>query len=854
MKSSKYNFKLIEENRYKKWLDKNYFQTENDLKKTPFTIMMPPPNITGQLHLGHAWNNILQDIIIRNKKMLGYDVLFLPGMDHAGIATQAKIKQKLKEEGFDDKKITKDIFLKYSILWKEKYFSIIRSQWSNLGLFIDYKYERFTLEPSLKETVSKVFIQLYQDNLIYRDYKIINWDPVLQTTISNIEVDYRKVEGKLFYLKYFFVHDNDLFLEVATTRPETIFADQALAVHPDDLRYNTFIGKKVLVPYTNSVIDVIGDISVDVNFGSGVVKITPAHDENDFQIGKKNNLKNVTCINKNGTMNEIALKYQNLKILICREKIINDLKKDNLVSKEENYNHYVGFSSISNSLIESRVSLQWFLRTKKIYSFFSKEEKINFFPKRFSKVFDNWFINAEDWCISRQLWWGHPLPVWYKDNQVKVQEKKPEGGFIRDPDVLDTWFSSSLWPLLTLGWPNFKNNLFARRFPLDVLVTGYDILTFWVTKMFLQSTYFVKKIPFRNVLLHGLVRDQKFQKMSKSKGNGVIPEEIIKKYGTDTLRWFLTTSVSNGSDLSFNEKKIMNSWNFINKLWNISRFIQANIFIKEINFQEENLFLPEKALLFQLSELIKEINMLYKKYEFDKIGQLLYHFVWEDFGNWFLEFLKVFKKNINSQKLFLFVLNSILKLLHPFIPFITDAIFEELNFNESIIKSSWPNLNYSNKEDFYFFQSLKKLIIKFRGFKKNNKINELYIQELYIKTSLEKIKKLEYLMPFLSKFFQVNQVKLINNVLDNDFFELFIEQDFSILINKKIEKFNYNSKIYKNLKKQKEILLSEIQRSENILNNNCFLEKANPKKVQEEKDKYQKYLKQYQDFIKNNNI
>ncbi|WP_284928403.1 valine--tRNA ligase [Candidatus Phytoplasma sp. AldY-WA1] len=854
---AKYSFQTIEKERYQKWLNKDYFRTENNLKKQVFTIVIPPPNITGKLHLGHAWNNTLQDILVRRKKMLGYDILFLPGMDHAGIATQNKIKQKLREEGFLDQNLTKEIFLKYASLWKEDYSKIIREQWASLGLFLDYKYEKFTLDSPLTKTVEKVFIKLYKDNLIYRDYKIINWDPVIKTTLSNIEVNYREIQGKLFYLKYFLFNDSNLFLEVATTRPETIFADQALAVNPEDSRYCDWIGKKVLIPFTNRVISVITDDSVDMEFGTGVVKITPAHDENDFRIGKKNNLKSILCINENGTMNEIAEKYQNLSILECRQKLINDLEKINLLSMIKEHKHMVGFSSISGSMIEPRLSLQWFLKMKELSSFVLKQHNINFFPQRFLKIFNNWLLNVEDWCISRQLWWGHSIPVWYKNEEIKVQVEDPGNGFVQETDVLDTWFSSSLWPLNTLGWDQENNDFFERRFPVDVLVTGYDILTFWVTKMVIQSFYLTKKKPFKNVLLHGLVRDSKGQKMSKSKGNGIEPREIIDKYGTDVLRWFLTTNVSNGSDLCYDENKIINNWKFINKIWNISRLIKLNLQTLETDFNEELLLFPEKALLTHFSKLIKKIDSLYERYEFHIIGELLYHFIWEEFGNFFLEFLKVFlkkeKEYLNTQKFLLFILKNILKLLHPFIPFVTDAIYEDLTLGKSIVHSSWPKIDYSDLKSLDDIQSLKTLIMQFRNWRHLRKINKNNLFTLYIETLSEKNKELKIFSSVLETFFQVNKVKIINS-LDENYVCLFSEKNISIWIDKKNWQKINNTAIKDNLKQQKEMLLKEIKRSEEILGNNSFIEKANPNKIKLEREKYQKYLNKYQKLNKNDTI
>ncbi|MFR0367997.1 valine--tRNA ligase [Candidatus Phytoplasma palmae] len=866
----KYDFLNIEKGRYKIWLEKNYFETEKKNNKPNFTIVIPPPNITGKLHLGHAWNNVLQDILIRRKKMLGFNVLFLPGMDHAGIATQSKIKQKLKQEGFLEKDLTKEIFLKYANLWKKKYAENIRSQWARLGLSLDYKNEKFTLDKELCKVVEKVFIKLYKENFIYRDYKIINWDSVLQTTLSNVEVSYKEIDGKLFYLKYFISKnkneikekiENNFFLEVATTRPETIFADQALMINPSDKRYKDLVGKKFFIPNTKIEIPLISDESVDINFGTGVVKVTPAHDENDFKVGKKNNLKNISCINKNGTMNDNALEYRNLKILDCRKKLIEELNLKNFVAKIEDYKHSVGISTISGSMIEPRLSLQWFLKTKQLSLFCLKQHKINFFPKRFLNIFNNWLKNFEDWCISRQLWWGHPIPAWYKNNEIKIQSEDPGNGFVKEKDVLDTWFSSSLWPLSVLGWNNDNNefSLFENRFPLDVLVTGYDILTFWVSKMVLQSMYLTNQIPFKDVCLHGLVRDIKGKKMSKSKGNGIDPIQIINKYGTDSLRWFLSTNSSVGSDLYFDEKKIKNSWNFINKIWNISFLIKNNIFTNKTNFKKESLLLPEKALLTKLCQLIKKHNFLYDVYEFNTIGHELYHFIWEEFSNWVLEFLKFSLKedkknsNLNTHKFLLYILKSILKLLHPFIPFVTDFIYENLTNKESILHSQWPKLDYNDQESLKEFNCLKKIIIQMRNFRQNYQLSSKELLKLYIQAPKLQIQKLEILIIPLKKFLKASEIELIENIKDNNqYFCLFSEENFSLFMEKKIFLNLNKGKMENNFLERKKNILFEIKRSENILNNKMFLTKANSKKIQEEREKYQKYLDQYNKLVKNN--
>ncbi|MDV3205513.1 MAG: valine--tRNA ligase [Weeping tea tree witches'-broom phytoplasma] len=862
---SKYNFKSIEKDRYQNWLNKKYFKTDNNAGKKPFTIVIPPPNITGNLHLGHAWNNILQDILVRRHKMLGYDVLFVPGTDHAGIATQIKIKKKLKAEGWSEQKLTKEIFLEYAEIWRKEYISNIHQQWKALGLHLDYDYERFTLDQGFNEAVTKVFIQMYQKKLIYRDYKIVNWDSLAQTTISDTEVSYKEIEGKMFYLKYLLVdacHLNREAVEVATTRPETIFVDQALMAHPDDKRYKDLIGKKVFIPDSNIKIPIMTDSYVDMSFGTGLLKVTPAHDFNDFIIGKKHNLKAVLCINPDGTMNKLAQKYQGLDRFICREKLVSDLMQKNLVSKVASYTHSVGFASVSGSVIEPRLSLQWFLKTKEISKLILEKHKINFFPGRFLKSFNDWLSNVEDWCISRQLWWGHSIPVWYKENhEMKVQLKDPGDGFVKDSDVLDTWFSSALWPLCTLGWPDKDMSLFQRRFPINVLITGYDILTFWVSKMVLQSMYLTQQIPFKHVLLHGLVRDEKGDKMSKSKENGVDPLEIIDRYGVDALRWFLATNSSPGSDLYYSETKMLSSRNFINKLWNISRFVQLNVQIPpQTNFKTELLSLPEKFLLTQLSKLMYKTNLSYSKYEFNFIGDFLYSFVWEDLANWGLEFWKIsFKNNLldkselfdNTRKFLLYVLQIVLQMLHPFIPFVTDAIYETLGFKQSIINEKLPRLSYCDQESFDTFAIIKEVIVKMRNFRQKNKITDRFLLPLCIVTSIHKINAFKLLLSTLTILLKASLIDFQDKFPDSNYKLLFFSKEIYVFLDSKVFREIQNVSLKENLSQQIKKLLKEIERSKKILSNVSFLQKANKLKIKEEKEKYYRYLDQYRKLTEN---
>ncbi|MDO8054073.1 valine--tRNA ligase ['Opuntia sp.' phytoplasma] len=860
--NNKYDFKIIEKNQYVDWLKYKELQKKSNFSNLPnFTIVIPPPNITGKLHLGHAWNNILQDNLVRRKMLTGYNVLFVPGMDHAGIATQIKIKQQLQEKGFCISDLTKELFLKYADEWQQKYMKDIRQQWRDLGLLLDYDYEQFTLNSSISSTVEKVFVSLYKEGLIYRDYKIINWDSSAQTTLSDTEIHEREIAGKLFYLKYFFINDgclSDNFIVVATTRPETIFGDQAIMCHPSDKRYRHFIGKKVLVPGTDLIIPIIADKYVDMSFGSGLLKVTPAHDFDDFQLGQKHNLKSVLCINPDGSMNHLAKQYQGLDRFVCREKLILDLDKQNFLFKVENYNHSIRVANISGIIIEPRLSLQWFLKTKELSQLILKKHKINFFPKRFLILFNQWLTKIEDWCISRQLWWGHPIPAWYnQNNEIKVQIDDPGNGFVRDSDVLDTWFSSSLWPLCALGWPE-NQQLFQKHFPIDVLVTGYDILTFWVVKMVLQSIFFVKQIPFKDVLLHGLIRDSQGHKMSKSKGNGLNPKDIIDQYGIDSLRWCLTTNSSPGLDFYFDVNKIISSWKFANKLWNIGFFIKNNLKMTKTDFSKNELLLPEKFLLTKLSILLEKIDVLYDKYEFSVIGKLIYNFVWDEFANWGLEFYKIcwqdIKKNCeliaNSHKVIIYIWKSILLVLHPFMPFITDALYKELGLGNSIITEKLSPVRFNDLTSLSIFESLQRLITKMRQFRQINSLNKLFLLELYLEIPATYLNEFQIILFEIKKWFKACDIQLgkispcVNKYellfADQNIF-LFIKKDILLTINQKSNNTNLNSQINQ--------ILYELKRSENLLKNKSFLNKADKCKVQEEKEKYTKYLLQYQKLI-----
>jgi len=550
----KYNHKEVESGKYDFWLKGDYFKS-GDLSKEPFSIVIPPPNVTGKLHLGHAWDNTIQDIIIRRKRMQGYDALYLPGMDHAGIATQAKVDAKLREEGTTRYEIGREKFLEKAWAWTNEYSGHIREQWEALGISVDYSKERFTLDEGLNKAVTEVFIKLYKKGLIYRGERIINWDVQAKTALSNIEVEHKELEGAFYYFKYM-LEDGSDYLEIATTRPETMYADTALMVHPEDERFRDFVGKNAYIPGTDRLIPIIQDSYVDIEFGTGCVKVTPAHDPNDFEVGKRHNLDMPLCMEEDGVMNSLAHKYEGMDRFECRKACVKDLTESGLCTKVEKLIHNVGHSERTGVIVEPRLSKQWFVNMKPLSKEATENSEVEFIPSRFEKTFLRWMDGTYDWCISRQLWWGHRIPAWYKDEEIYVGKDKPEGeGWKQDEDVLDTWFSSALWPFSTLGWPDNTEDL-QRYYPNSVMVTGYDIIFFWVARMIFQGLEFTGKSPFKQCLIHGLIRANDGRKMSKSLGNGVDPLDIKKQYGIDTLRYFLTTNSAPGADLRFEIEKV----------------------------------------------------------------------------------------------------------------------------------------------------------------------------------------------------------------------------------------------------------------------------------------------------------
>lgn len=730
MLEKKYDHKMVEEGKYENWLNHKYFES-GDMSKKPYAIVIPPPNVTGKLHLGHAWDTTLQDIIIRFKRMQGYDALWVPGMDHAGIATQAKVDAKLKDMGINPRSLKRTEWLKYAWDWKNEYAENIHKQWAKMGLSLDYTKERFTLDSGLSDAVKHVFVTLYNEGLIYRGERIINWDPQAMTALSNEEVIYKDVPGAFYHIKYF-IEGTDDYLEVATTRPETLFGDTAVAVNPNDERYKDLIGKNVVLPIVNKLIPIIGDEHADPEFGTGIVKITPAHDPNDFEVGNRHNLERIIVINPDGTMNENALGYNGLDRFLCRKKLVEDLKNDGLLISIEEITHSVGHSERTGVMVEPYLSKQWFVKMrpladKVLENQKDKDNKVNFVPERFEKIMNHWMEITYDWCISRQLWWGHRIPAWYKGGEVYVGMEAPtEEGWVQDTDVLDTWFSSALWPFSTLGWPE-ETDLLKRYYPNNVLVTGYDIIPFWVNRMTFQGLHFTGKRPFKDCLIHGLIRDKEGRKMSKSLGNGVDPMDVIDEYGCDALRYFLSTSSAAGQDLRYDEEKVKSTWNFINKLWNASRFCLMNIEDLKV-YDFSNLAVQDKWILSKLNKVISKVTKNMESYEFNNAGGELYNFIWSDFCDSYIEMSKFSLDSVSTKSTLCYVISAILKMLHPFMPYVTDEIYSMLPIRdaENIMISSYPLVN----EEFNFDSEEKEteemigFIAAFRNVKQENAISK----------------------------------------------------------------------------------------------------------------------------------
>ncbi|AKG74171.1 valine--tRNA ligase [Salinicoccus halodurans] len=708
---TKYNPTKVETGKYKKWVEAGYFKSDAKSEKEPYSIVIPPPNVTGKLHLGHAWDTTLQDIITRMKRMQGYEVLYLPGMDHAGIATQAKVDARLREQGINRHEIGREKFLEHTWDWKEEYASFIRSQWEKLGLGLDYDKERFTMDEGLSKAVRKVFVDMYNKGLIYRGEYIINWDPATETALSDIEVIHKEVEGNFYHVKY--PLEDGGHVEIATTRPETMLGDTAIVVHPEDERYKDVIGKHAILPIIGRKLPIIADGYVDKEFGTGVMKVTPAHDPNDFVIGERHNLERINVMHPDGSMNELAGKYAGMDRFECRKALVSDLKDEGFMIEIEPHLHSVGHSERSDAVVEPYLSTQWFVSMDELagrsLANQDSDDPINFVPERFDATFRRWMGDIRDWCISRQLWWGHQIPAWYhkESGEIHVGMEPPADveNWEQDEDVLDTWFSSALWPFSTMGWPEETEDL-KKFFPTNVLVTGYDIIFFWVARMIFSSLEHTGENPFEDVLLHGLVRDEQNRKMSKSLGNGVDPMDVIENYGADAMRYFLATGSTPGQDLKYSDDKVESVWNFINKIWNASRFSLMNIGedfgMEDINLDGKKT-LADEWILTRLNETIEDVTRLSEKYEFGEVGRILYNFIWDEFCDWYIEMAKVpmtegtEEEKAMTRSVLLHTLDSILKMLHPFMPFVTEEIYQTIDRDRSIVISEWPESDENHK-------------------------------------------------------------------------------------------------------------------------------------------------------------
>ncbi|WP_183030197.1 MULTISPECIES: valine--tRNA ligase [Clostridia] len=857
--SAKYNPQEVEKGRYQFWLQGDYFKAKDDPEREPYSIVIPPPNVTGRLHLGHAWDTTMQDTISRMKRMQGYDVLWLPGMDHAGIATQAKVEAKLKEQGTNRYELGREKFLEKAWEWKEEYASFIRSQWEKLGLSLDYSRERFTLDEGLSDAVKEVFVKLYEQGLIYRGEYIINWDPETKTALSDIEVIYEEVQGKFYHMRYP-LKDSDETIEIATTRPETMLGDTAIAVHPDDERYLHLIGKKAILPIVGREIPIVADEYVDMEFGSGAVKITPAHDPNDFEVGNRHNLERVLVMNEDGTMNENARVYEGLDRFICRKQIVHDLKAQGVLFKIEDHVHQVGHSERSGAVVEPYLSTQWFVKMKPLadaaIDLQASEDKVNFVPQRFERTYLNWMENIRDWCISRQLWWGHRIPAWYhkQTNEIYVGKEAPEDieNWEQDEDVLDTWFSSALWPFSTMGWPDPEAEDYQRYFPTGVLVTGYDIIFFWVSRMIFQSKHFTNQKPFDDVLIHGLIRDAEGRKMSKSLGNGVDPMDVIDKYGADSLRYFLLTGSTPGQDLRFYWEKVEATWNFANKVWNASRFSLMNL--EGFSYEDIDLTgkksLADKWILTRLNETIEHVTKNNDKYEFGEAGRHLYNFIWDELCDWYIEMAKLplygddETEKQTTRSVLVYVLDQTMRMLHPFMPFITEEIWQQLpHKGESISVAKWPE----QRPEFHDEQAaseMKRLVAIIKAVRNiRAEVDTPMSKQVKLMIQAENeaiVKELEEERHYLERFCNTSELiiarqvkvpeKAMSAVVTGA--ELFLPLEGLIDFDKEIAR----------LEKELTKWTKEVERVQKKLANQGFINKAPQAVVDEEKQKEKDYL------------
>ena len=844
MLDKKYNPEKVEEGKYEKWKEKDYFRCDEESSVKPYAIVLPPPNVTGVLHLGHAWDVTLQDIIIRFKKMQGYDTLWLPGMDHAAIATEAKVVKRLKDKGIDKYKYGREKFLDACWDWTKEHGDIIRKQWAKLGIALDYSKERFTLDEGLSKAVKKVFVDYYNEGLIYRGEKIINWDPVAKTALSNEEVIYSEESSAFYHIKYK-LEDSDKYIDVATTRPETLFGDTAVAVNEKDKRYAYFVGKNVILPLVNKKIPVITDEHADMTKGTGAVKITPAHDPNDFEVGNRHNLERIIIMNDDATMNcNVPKKYQGMTREDCREEVLKDLKKQDLLLEIEPLTHEVGHSERTGVMVEPMLKKQWFVKMRPLADTVletqkKKSEKVNFVPSRYEKTMNHWMEITYDWCISRQLWWGHRIPAWYKGDEIYVGLDEPSGeGWIQDSDVLDTWFSSALWPFATLGWPD-NTKMLEKYYPNQCLVTGYDIIPFWVNRMTFQGEKLLGKRPFEDCLIHGLIRDKLGRKFSKSLGNGIDPFDMVKEYGADSLRYYLATDVAPGTDMRFDEEKIKSTWNYINKIWNASRFVLSNIEdLKEIKL--ENLKPEDKWILTKFEKTIQTATKFMNKYEFNNAGAVIYEFTWSKFCDYYIEMAKYTIDDASTKSTLCYVLTGILKLLQPFMPYVTDEIYSMLPVKEeeSIMVSKYPK--YTKKLVFELEENAVDDSIEFIKTFRNIKAENNITKDMKVMFDTEDDNNL------IVKMLKIGD-NIVKEQLGIKAYKVFSKHIKATIFFEKVE--TEADKIVKEA--QVKTLTSSIARREKLLSNENYLKKAPKNIVEQEKNSLKHEKEKLKELLKN---
>lgn len=864
-----YNPAEIEDRLYQKWLDKKYFHAEVDRSKKPFTIVMPPPNITGKLHMGHALDNTMQDILIRFKRMQGYEALWVPGTDHASISTEVKVTNALKDEGIDKHELGREGFLKRTWEWKKEYGGTITSQLKKIGSSCDWDRERFTMDEGCSNAVQTVFINLYKKGLIYKGSRIVNWCPVCKTSISDAEVEHENQAGHFWHINYPVVGEEGRFVEIATTRPETLLGDSALAVNPDDDRYKDLVGKEVYLPLTDRKIPVIADSYVDMEFGTGVVKITPAHDPNDFEVGKRHNLPEINILNDDATINSIGGKYAGMDRYEARKAMVADLDAQGLLVKVEDHEHNVGTHDRCKTTVEPMIKQQWFVKMDELIKPAVEGVKngdIELMPASMDKTYYNWTDNIRDWCISRQLWWGHRIPAYYcgdcgemtvSENEVCTCPKCGSTKMEQDPDTLDTWFSSALWPFSTLGWPE-KTEELEYFYPTDVLVTGYDIIFFWVIRMIFSGYEHMGKKPFGKVLFHGLVRDSQGRKMSKSLGNGIDPLEVIEKYGADALRYTLITGNAPGNDMRFYWERVEASRNFANKVWNASRFIMMNDpdnKIKATDAQPANLTEADKWILSKMNKLVREVTDNMEKYELGIAVAKLNDFIWEEFCDWYIEMVKprLYNDEDTTKTAAIWTLKTVLidalKLLHPYMPFITEEIFCNIqDEEESIMISSWPVYDESfcfEKEE-NSIETIKTAVRNIRNVRAEMNVAPSRKALVYVVSENEAVRNIfEQGKVFFATLgyasdvvIQSDKSGIADDAVSTVIPDAVIYIPFAELvdIDKEIERLN----------KEKAKLEGEIKRCENMLGNEKFVSKAPQAKIDEEKAKLVKYQQMYE--------